>query len=154
MSTTTLLEPYPVVYPSAAVHYLCKSLWSCYSTPKHTWRVRCDSLLATGQPLSVVPPTIRAHLDLVIAPVPGWKGHVPTWFGVGCRVGRVELWLPVEETPGQYRRFSLLALLPRHHLDDAPPFIHLGTQFLLEYRAHVRLDCSSVGGQGLLDFPP
>jgi hypothetical protein len=50
------------------------------------------------------------------------------------------MWLPVQENPGQYRDFSLLALLARDELTDAPPFIHLGSQFLLEYGVQVLLN--------------
>jgi hypothetical protein len=153
MATTTVLNPHPVAYPSVAVRYLCRSWWSCYSTPRHTWRVRCDSLLATEQALSVVSPTTRASLDLVVTPVPGWRGQVPPWFGIPCRIGRVTLWLPVEDGPDLYRDLSLLVLLPREDLEDAPPFIYLGTQFLLEHRAQVFLDCSSATNQGRLIIP-
>ncbi len=148
MATTTQLNPYPLSYPSPAVRYLCRSWWTCYSTPRHTWRIRCDYLLATGQPLSVIPPTIRENLHVVIKTVSGWKGQVPTWLGIPCTIGRVTVWLPVEENPGQYRDFSLVVLLPKRDVDGAPPFIHLGTQFLLEYQAKVILDGSpSRSGQ-------
>jgi hypothetical protein len=110
-------------------------------------------VLATGQPLSVISPTTRQALDIVALPVPGWRGRVPTWFGIACRVGRVRLWLPVHEEPGRYREFSLLVLLPRQDLEGAPPYIHLGTQFLLEYRARVVLDCSSAVIPGHLIIP-
>jgi hypothetical protein len=87
-------------------------------------------------------------LDLVILPVRGWRGRVPTWLGIPCRIGRVTVWLLVQEDLGRHREFSLLVLLPQGEPEDAPPFIHLGMQFLLEYRARVLLDCSStVAGQ-------
>jgi hypothetical protein len=104
----------------------------------------------------VVPRTVRDLLDIEIRPAPGWGGSAPSWFGIPCSVGRVTVWLPVEENPGQHRDFPLLALLPRDDLADAPPFIHLGTQFLLEYRAQVTLDCSPgtpVASSGRLLIP-
>lgn len=153
MSTTTLLQPFPVHFPSPSVRYLVGSWWTCHSGPKHTWRNRSDSLLASGQPLSVIPKTIRELLDMVITPVPGWKGQVPTWFGVSCKIGRVVLWLPSDDEPGVYRDFSLLALLPREELEDAPPFIHLGAQFLLEYQVQIQLDWSSLHSVGKLLIP-
>jgi hypothetical protein len=107
--------------------------------------MRSDSLLATSAPVSVVPPSIRHALDLQIAPVPGWQGVVPTWYGIACTVGRATIWLPVEETPGLYRDFSLLVLLPKRDLPDAPPFIHLGMQFLVEYGGQVTVDGSGPG---------
>jgi hypothetical protein len=100
-----------------------------------------------------MPRTIRELLDIVITPVPGWRGQVPTWYGIPCRIGRVTLWLPIEENPGAYHQFSLLVLLPRDELEDAPPFVHLGTQFLLEYQAQVVLDSSSLSNTGRLVIP-
>lgn len=153
MSTTTLFNPYPIRCPTQAVHYLCQSWWTCHSSGRHTWRNRSDSLLATGHPLSVLPPTIREELDVVVTPVRGWKGKIPLWFGIPCRVGRVTTWLPILEPPGLQREFSLLVLLPQDDLEDAPPFIHLGTQFLLEYRGQLSCDCSSPTNLGLLVIP-
>jgi hypothetical protein len=92
----------------------------------------------------VIPRTIRDLLDLEIGPAAGWRGNVPTWFGIPCSIGRVTMWLPVQEQPGQYRDFSLLVLLAREELTDAPPFIHLGAQFLLEYGVEVLLNYRPV----------
>ncbi len=153
MATTTLLLAYPLQLPSPAVRYLCQSWWTCHSAGRHTWRNRSDSLLATGQPLSVIPHLIQEQLDLVIKPAPGWKGQIPTWYGVACRIGRVSLWLPIEENPGELREFELLTLLPKQDLEDAPPYIQLGTQFLIEYRASVELDASTLNAGGRLVVP-
>ena len=153
MATTTPLVPYALPLPSPAVRYLFHSWWTCYSDGRHTWRNRCDALLATGQALSVIPPSIREQLDLVIRPAPGWKGQVPAWYGVACRIGRVSLWLPIEENPGELREYSLLTLLPRQDLEDAPPYVQVGTQFLLEYKARVELDSSTVNAGGRLMLP-
>jgi hypothetical protein len=153
MATTTLLHPYPYPLPAAAVRYLCRIWWTCYSAPPHTWRVRCDALLATGQLLSVIPRMIQDDMNLAITPEPGWSGQVPTWFGIPCQLGRVTAWLPAQDHPGHYRPLSVLALFPKDELTDAPPFIHLGTQFLLEHRAQVHLDCASAGNAGRLVIP-
>jgi hypothetical protein len=153
VATTTLLHPHPSRYPSSAVRYLCQTWWTCSSTPRHTWRRRCDTLLATDQLLSVIPRAIQHDLELVVAPVRGWKGQVPAWFGVPCRIGRVTVWLPVEDDSSPHRDLSLLALLPTQDLEDAPPFIHLGTQFLLEHQVQVVIDCSSPGATGRLIIP-
>jgi hypothetical protein len=51
------------------------------------------------------------------------------------------------------RAFPLLVLLPKRDLEDAPPFIHLGTQFLLEYKAALHLDCSATDQPGKLIIP-
>jgi hypothetical protein len=63
------------------------------------------------------------------------------------------MWLAVQGTLGQYREFSVLALLPRRDLEDALPFISLGTQFLLEYQGQVHLNCSSPREEGRLIIP-
>jgi hypothetical protein len=100
-----------------------------------------------------MPRTIRERLGIEILPVPGWKGQVPTWFGVPCRIGRVTIWLPLEDGPSLYRELPLLVLLPREDLEDAPPFIYLGMQFVLEHRAQVILDGTSPGNHGRLIVP-
>jgi hypothetical protein len=92
-------------------------------------------------------------LDPVINPVSGWRGRVPTWFGIPCRIGRVTLWLPVEGRGAVFRNFSLLVLLPREELEGAPPFILLGTQFFLEYKSKVLLDFFSIENPGGLIVP-
>ncbi len=155
MPTTTALKPSLIPAPTPLARYFCESWWTCQTAPgsRHHYRERLDSLLSTGQALSVIPPTVFERLDLVSLPERGWRGQVPSWFGVPCRIGRVTLWLSVEGAPGTYRPLSLLALLPRHDLEDAPPFIQLGTQFLHEHRAELRLDCSSPAGEGRLVIP-
>jgi hypothetical protein len=155
MATTTLLQPSLVPAPAILAHYVCETWWTCHTAPgsKHYYRERLDSLLATCQGLSVIPPTVLERLDLVIVPEKGWKGRVPTWFGIPCRIGRVTIWLSILEEPKLYREISLLALFPRHDLEDAPPFVQLGTQFLLENRGNLVLDCSLPPGTGQLLFP-
>lgn len=110
-------------------------------------------MLAPGQLLSVMPPGITERFDLDLLPERGWRGQVPAWFGVPCRVGRVTIWLPVLEGPALLRALSLLALFPRSGVADAPPFVQLGTQFLLEHRAELHLDYSSAAGEGRLMIP-
>jgi hypothetical protein len=150
MSTTLLSLSSLSFYPTPTARFRAEAWWTCYSSPPHTWRRRSDVILATGQPLSVILPTIRNLLDLEITPAPGWKGLVPTWQGVPCHVGRVMLWLPIQETPGPFRSFSLLALFPQQDVLDAPPFIQLGAQFLLEYQARLVLDGAAPGNNFLL----
>jgi hypothetical protein len=155
VATTTLFQPSLLPTPTPVAHYFCESWWACHTAPgsRHQYRERLDSLLSPGQGLSVIPGTVFERLDLVTVPERGWRGQVPTWFGVPCRIGRVKLWLAVEGAPGTYREFSLLALFPRGDLDDAPPFVQLGTQFLLENRAKLHLDCSSPSRGGRLIIP-
>lgn len=148
---TALLSLYPLsFYPEATARFLGEAWWTCYSSSPHTWRQRSDVMVATGQPFSVISPTIRNLLDLEITPAPGWKGFPLTWFGVPCRIGRVTLWLPIQEAAGQLQPFSLLALLPQQDVLDAPPYIQLGAQFILEYRVQVILDTTAAGSSRLV----
>jgi hypothetical protein len=152
MAATTIFRPSPLPVPTKVAHYICESWWTCHtqSGGKHYYRERLDSLLSLGEGLSVIPAAVLDRLDLVIGPVKGWKGQIPTWFGSPCKVGRVKLWLAILEEIGPYREFSLLALFPRKDIEDAPPFVQLGTQFLLEYRAEFH---SSSKGEGKLLIP-
>ena len=140
--TVTLLYPYPLRLPLPACRYLGEAWWTCRSTPRHTWRDQSDWLLATDQPLSVVGPQLRHDLDLEVRPEPRWTGAIPDWQGIPCRLGRVEMGLPVQGSQ-LLRPFSLLVLLPRRTALHALPYIYLGLQFLLECRAKLALDCSS-----------
>jgi hypothetical protein len=110
-------------------------------------------MLSTGEPFSVILPRFRSLLDLVISPAPGWKGFALTWLGVPCHVGRVTMWLPSQETPGQMHPFSLLALFPKQDVPHAPPFIQLGMQFHLEYHVQVALNETGSGGGNRLAIP-
>jgi hypothetical protein len=148
--STILLTHYPVPSLTPTTRFLVESWWTCYSSPPHTWRQRSDAILATGQPLSVIPHTARIGLDPLITPAPGWKGLALTWLGVPCQVGRVTLWLPIQEAPGQFHSFSLLALLPQQDVPDSPPFIQLGAQFLLEYHIQVVLNEIATGENRLV----
>jgi hypothetical protein len=150
MATTTPLTRYPLSYPDPTARYLLEAWWTCPSSPGHTWKQRSDCVLSTGEPFSVLPPTVRDSLDPEILPVRGWKGKIPTWYGQPCRIGRATLWLPAQEDGGLLHALSLLVLLPRQEPPDIPPFALLGTQFLLEHRARVILDSTVPGGDRLV----
>jgi hypothetical protein len=81
-----------------------------------------------------------------VTPEPRWNGPIPDWQGIPCRIGRLELWLLVQGNLPP-RPFSLLALLPKRDAPQSLPYIHLGVQFLLEYRAQLTLD-GSTGSPG------
>src|SRR5262245_44899629 len=145
MPRTVLLTRCSLPYPSAAAHFVAEAWWTCHSTRRHTWRARNDCLLATGEALTVVPPTIRANLALVVTPVRGLLAAVPSWFGVPCRIGQSTVWLAVQETACHCGPFPILVLLPQRDLPGAPPFVFLGAQFLLEHQAQVFLDPANPG---------
>lgn len=60
------------------------------------------------------------------------------------------MWLPTQETPGSFHPFPLLSLFPQQDIPDAPPFIQLGVQFLLEYQVQVVLNETVTGGHRLV----
>jgi hypothetical protein len=151
--STPLLTIYPVPAPIATVRFLSQAWWTCHSSPGHTWRVRSDVVLASGEAYCVVPFSTRQHLDPVIKPVAGTKGIAPRWRGAACSFGRLTIWLPIEEDTSTHRNFSILALLPKHDVADVPPYIFLGTQFLFEYRAELLLGCSTETPTGRLVIP-
>jgi hypothetical protein len=64
---------------------------------------------------------------------------------IPCRIARATVWLPILEPLGSYRSLPILVLLPQEDLPDAPSFIHLGAQFLVEYHVQVFL---AEGGSG------
>jgi len=140
--TVTLLYSYPLSLVLQACRYLCEAWWTCRSTARHRWRDRSDFLLAKEQPLSVIQPQIRHDLDLEVRPEPRWTGAIPHWQGIPCRLGRVEMWLPVRGNQ-PLRSFLLLVLLPRRTAAHALPYVYLGAQFLVEFRTQLTLDCSS-----------
>ena len=155
MPTTTVFTPSRFPLPAPAVHHVSQSWWTCHSgaSGRHRYRERFDTMLAPGLVLTVMPPTVTERFDLEILPEPGWKGQIPSWFGIPCRLGRVTIWLPVLEGPAPLRDLSLLALFPRGELEDSPPFVQLGTQFLLEHRAELCVDYTSPNGDGRLLIP-
>jgi hypothetical protein len=97
-------------------------------------------------------PSIRDPLDVVVTPEPAWTSPIPDWRGIPCRLGRVEIWLPVEGTL-LLRPFSLLMLLPERDPPDWLPYVLLGVQFLVEYDVSVALECASGLISGRLTIP-
>jgi hypothetical protein len=65
------------------------------------------------------------------------------------------MWLPVQGTLPP-RLFSLLVLLPKREAPDGLPYVYLGAQFLLEYRAWPLVNCSAgtpTGSQAEMVIP-
>ena len=128
-------------FPFPVLRYLCKAWWICWKRRgAGTRERRCDVRLGTGHDFSVIPRNVQRSLRAVVTPEPGWRGDVPTWFGIDCDIGRVEMRLPVQASLGvPYWRFPLLVLLPVRPSRYDPSYIWLGSQFLEEYRVEVRL---------------
>lgn len=75
-----------------------------------------------------------------MTPESGWVTAPPDWHGIPCRIGRVQVWLPVQGALA-LRPFSLLALLPTRDSLVALPYVYLGTQFLVEHWVELVIDC-------------
>jgi hypothetical protein len=148
--SVTVLHADEVSYPFPGTRFYCQSWWTCRTVPrrKTTWRMHFDSLLATSDDLSVLLPSVRHLYDIVVTPEPRWgRRRVPTWHGLSCRLGRVEMWLPVEEGEVPLRPFSLLVRVPATDPPGALPYVLLGTQFLQEYGVRVELEAGSGAGR-------
>ena len=93
MPTTTVFVPSLFPLPAPAVHHVSQSWWTCHSGASgcHRYRERFDTMLEPGLLLTVMPPTVTERFDLEIHPEPGWKGRIPSWFGIPCRLGRVTI---------------------------------------------------------------
>jgi len=89
--TTTVFTPSLFPLPAPAVHHVSQSWWTCHcgASGRHRYRERFDTMLAPGLLLTVMPPTVTERFELEILPEPGWKGQIPSWFGIPCRLGRV-----------------------------------------------------------------
>src|SRR5262249_2702674 len=134
-----VLPTHRQVTPFPFIRYHSEAWWVCWKRKgSGTRERRCDVRLTTGHDFSVIPYRVQKTLRAVVTPEPGWRGDVPTWFGIDCSVGRVEMRLPVQPSLGiPFWRFSVLALPDRASRRD-PPYILLGAQFLEEYQVQVR----------------
>ena len=103
--------------------------------------------LDTGAPLSVIPFHIQQK-GLHWQPIPGIQ---VTWSGQRCDLGRIDVWLPTDQSPQLRGPFSLLAKFPRSDPpgDDLP--ILLGLEFFLTHQAEFHL--LSPPQQGIIRLP-
>jgi hypothetical protein len=112
---------------------------------------RFGALLSTGDPYSVVfPLTQPQSLGIVCEDV---EHTVPlSWCGVPCRLVRIRIGLPVVDSPSP-RPFTLLALLPTEEVEDVPPILRLGAEFLTAHKASVRLFSAPCTGDLIIPYP-
>jgi hypothetical protein len=146
----SLWRPHEEVCPSPTGCFSCTVLLQCYDWTRSTYTsAKCRALLSPGEPFSVVLPMDREDLTPTAEPV-AWP-HRLAWCGVPCGLIRVRVGLPVlgVTTP---RPFQLLALLPARDLDDTPPFIRLGAEFVYANRASVELLTSPFEGRLVIPF--
>jgi hypothetical protein len=111
--------------------------------------IRVRALLSTADPISVVFPLnsedLLARSDFVDHPYP------LSWHGIPCALMRVRIGLPVLGSPIP-RPFKLLALLPIEDVEDVPPFIRLGAEFLQANRVTVQLSSSPCEGRLVIPY--
>jgi hypothetical protein len=118
----------------------------CFDTRTRAFTSRSvRTLFSPSDPYSVVFPLrrvgpLRAFAELAPLAV------VPTWFGSPCTPIYVRIGLPVvgQSIP---RPFRLLALLPLQDVDDAPPLLRLGAEFLQATGANVELTANPCEGR-------
>ncbi len=131
--------------PAATGCYLCTTRLLCYNAIQGTiTSVAVHALLSPADPFSVVfplnAPEFRPIIERIDYPYP------LAWCGVRCGLARLRIGLPVVGS-GPPRPFRLLALLPLRPIEDVPPFIRLGAEFLHANRASVQLSTAPCGGR-------
>jgi hypothetical protein len=89
----------------------------------------------TGAPLSVIP--LHVHQQgLHWQPIPGIRA---TWSGQRCDLGRIDVWLPMDQPPSLRGHLSLLAKFPRSDPPGDPVPVLLGLEFFLAHQAEFQL---------------
>jgi hypothetical protein len=152
--TVTLLEPwYPPAearpFPTAG--YRCSAWLFCFNPRKQVYTShRFRALLSTGEPYSIVLPFLSGNGTFIVCEEETACQETHVWWGVPCRFVRVRMRLPVVGASIP-RRFTLRALLPLEEVNDVPPFIRLGGNFLYDTAARVELE--SDPRQGRLIIP-
>jgi hypothetical protein len=89
----------------------------------------------TGAPLSVIPFHIQQK-GLRWQPIPGIRA---TWSGQPCDLGRIDVWLPMDQPTSVRGPLSLLAKFPRSDPPGDPVPVLLGLEFFLAHQAEFQL---------------
>jgi hypothetical protein len=131
-----------LLYPQLWYHYRGSSASFLFDS-----RVRCDNgetdtdlecLLESGLGISILPRAVRRRLGVQVQTLPGWQGKsIPTWHGIPCRIGRITL-----SISGFW--FNPLVRVPVLKKRWMPPYLLIGTEFLISKKAIVRLNCTSA----------
>jgi hypothetical protein len=131
--TVTFLQPwYPPAEacPFTTAGYSCEAWLFCFNLRRHVYTSRrFRVLLSTGEPCSIVLPFLRGNGTFIVCEEETAYQETHVWWGVPCRFVRVRMRLPVVGNSSP-RLFVLRALLPLREVEDAPPFIRLGGNFL------------------------
>jgi hypothetical protein len=153
--TVTLLrpwQPHSEVFPFETACYQCDSQLLCFDDEKKAITSRTfRALFSPGDPVSIVLPSCnREGLRIIYEAIPTLS-LIPWWYGVPCSLVRVRLGLFVVGSAVP-RPFTLRALLPQRELDDVPPFLRLGAEFLHANNVNVQLSSRSCEGRLLIPF--
>ena len=139
-------EPHIEARPFPTACYMCGIRLFCYNSQRMAYTSpTCRALLSPGDPFSVVFP-YRAPEGSVILYDPVAVSAPPTWFGIPCRFVRLRIGLPIAGSSSP-RPFRLLALLPLAEIEDVPPMLRLGAEFLHANRGSVSLSTTPCEGQ-------
>jgi hypothetical protein len=100
---------------------------------RHSPRDLC--WLDTGAPISVVP--FHVHYQRFSwQPIPGIS---ITWAGQRCDLGRIDIWLAIDQPPYFRGPFSLLAKFPRADPPGDLIPVLLGLEFFLSHQAEFHI---------------
>jgi hypothetical protein len=96
--------------------------------PREAW-------LDTGAPLTVIPFHVQQQ-GLRWQAIPGIRA---TWAGQPCQLGRIDVWLPIDQPPYLHGPLSVLAKFPQSDPPgDLVPSL-LGLEFFLTHQAECHL---------------
>jgi hypothetical protein len=151
--TLTLLQPW---YPPAEASpfptggYCCDAWLFCFNLARQAYTSRrFRALLSTGEPYSIVLPFLRGNGTSIVCEEETACQQTHVWWGVPCRFVRVRMRLPVVGAT-MPRPFVLRALLPLREVEDVPPLIRLGGNFLYDNSAQMELDSNPWQGRLLI----
>lgn len=145
-STTTLLrpwQPHVEACPCPTALYSCTARLLAHG-PSGFTSLLFEALLSPGDPVSVVLPFFSQGETRIVCEETPYQEL--SWFGVPARLIRVRLGLPVVGR-SEPRPFTLLALLPLREVEDVPPLLRLGAEFLYSQRAEVHLSADPCEGR-------
>jgi len=151
--TLTLLQPwYPPAeacpFPTAG--YGCDAWLFCFNMVKRAYTSRrFRALFSPGEPYSVVLPFLGESGTFIVCEEETACQQTHIWWSVPCRFVRVRMRLPVVDA-ALPRPFVLRALLPLREVEDVPPLIRLGGNFLLDNAGRVELDSNPWQGRLLI----
>ena len=120
---------------------------------------RC--LLDTGAPVSVIPHSIYDSSSFDWTELPGpWPAELTEWFAVPCKVGRIEVWLPVPQPPPQpplqHGPYFFIAKFPEStpkQLKEKPVPVLAGLNFFEEHLSDLEFQCHMTPHAGSFLMP-